>query len=57
MRRSSKQDGDVFSEFKLNSGVNKAFMAIIQGLRGSFFLAGLRWPAGGSRIVVNATVP
>lgn len=55
MRRSSKQDGDVFSEFKLNSGVNKAFMAILQ-VEVRFTLAGLRWPAGGSRIVVARAV-
>jgi SAM-dependent methyltransferase len=55
MRRSGKQDGDVFSEFRLNSHVNKAFIAILR-LEVRSTLAGLRWPAGGSRIVVARAV-
>jgi SAM-dependent methyltransferase len=55
MRRSDKQDADSFREFRLNRHVNAAFIAILRAeLR--MTLAGCRWPAGGSRMVVARAV-
>jgi SAM-dependent methyltransferase len=51
MGRSKEQDHDVMREFKLNRHVNRVFIAILRAeIR--MTLAGWRWPAGGSRIVV-----
>lgn len=55
LRRGSDQDADVFSEFRLNRHVNDAFIAILRA-EVRLTLAGWRWPAGGSRIVVARAV-
>jgi SAM-dependent methyltransferase len=53
--RDSKTDDDVLGEFTLNRGVNAMFIAILRAeIR--MTLAGWRWPAGGSRIVVGRAV-
>ena len=48
-------DGDVFAEFKLNRRVNSLFTAILRA-EVRMTLAGIRWPAGGSRVVVGRAV-
>ena len=55
MRRGGAQDADVFSEFRLNPHVNDAFTAILR-TEVRMTLAGWRWAAGGSRIVVARAV-
>jgi SAM-dependent methyltransferase len=53
--RGSKREQDVLGEFRLNRHVNRLFTAILHAeVRAT--LAGLRWPAGGSRIVVGRAV-
>jgi SAM-dependent methyltransferase len=53
--RSSDGNEDVFREFKLNYRINNAFTAVLRAeIR--MTLAGWRWPAGGSRIVVGRAV-
>jgi SAM-dependent methyltransferase len=54
-RRGDEQDADVFNEFRLNRRVNDAFIAILRA-EVRLTLAGWRWPAGGSRIVVARAV-
>jgi SAM-dependent methyltransferase len=50
--RGNETDDDVLREFKLNRHVNDMFIAILRAeIR--LTLAGWRWPAGGSRIVVG----
>jgi SAM-dependent methyltransferase len=55
MGRGNRQDDDVFREFRLNRHVNKLFLAILHA-EVRMTLAGWRWPAGGSRIVVARAV-
>jgi SAM-dependent methyltransferase len=53
--RDSKTDDDVLGEFMLNRSVNALFISILRAeIR--MTLAGWRWPAGGSRIVVGRAV-
>jgi len=53
--RDSKTDDDVLGEFTLNRRVNAMFIAVLRAeIR--LTLAGWRWPAGGSRIVVGRAV-
>jgi len=53
--RDGKTDDDVLGEFTLNRRVNAMFIAILRAeIR--MTLAGWRWPAGGSRIVVGRAV-
>jgi SAM-dependent methyltransferase len=47
-----REQDDVFREFKLNRHLNSVFTAILRA-EVRLTLAGLRWPAGGSRIVVG----
>jgi SAM-dependent methyltransferase len=54
-RRGSEQNGDGFREFKLNPYINRLFTAILRA-EVRMTLAGWRWPAGGSRIVVARAV-
>jgi SAM-dependent methyltransferase len=55
MRRDNETDEDVFREFRLNPHVNNLFTAILRAeIRRT--LAGWRWPAGGSRVVVARAV-
>jgi SAM-dependent methyltransferase len=51
----NKQDDDVFHEFRLNRHVNDAFTAILRA-EVRMTLAGWRWRAGGSRVVVGRAV-
>jgi SAM-dependent methyltransferase len=51
MRGSGAKDADDFREFKLNRHVNSAFTAILRA-EVRLTLAGWKWPAGGSRVVV-----
>lgn len=46
---------DAFHEFRLNPRVNRLFTAILRA-EVRLTLAGMRWPAGGSRIVVGRAV-
>jgi SAM-dependent methyltransferase len=55
MAGNKKQHDDVFHEFRLNPHVNDAFTAILRA-EVRMTLAGWRWPAGGSRIVVGRAV-
>jgi SAM-dependent methyltransferase len=55
MRRGGEPDADIFSEFRLNGHLNAAFVAILRA-EVRMTLAGWRWPAGGSRIVVARAV-
>jgi hypothetical protein len=55
MGSGNRQDDDVFREFGLNRHVNKVFTAILR-VEVRMTLAGWRWPAGGSRIVVARAV-
>lgn len=53
--RASEQDDGIGREFMLNPRVNSLFTAILRGeIR--MTLAGLNWPAGGSRFVVGRAV-
>jgi SAM-dependent methyltransferase len=53
--RGRETDDDVMREFTLNGHVNDMFIAILRAeIR--MTLAGWRWPAGGSRIVVGRAV-
>jgi SAM-dependent methyltransferase len=53
--RSRETDDDVTREFKLNRRINDVFIAILRAeIR--MTLAGWRWPAGGSRVVVGRAV-
>jgi SAM-dependent methyltransferase len=53
--RGSERDDEVDREFTLNRHVNRLFTAILRGeIR--MTLAGMNWPAGGSRIVVGRAV-
>jgi SAM-dependent methyltransferase len=49
------QDDDALREFRLNRHINDLFIAILRA-EVRLTLAGLRWPAGGSRIVVARAV-
>src|SRR6202012_5956175 len=51
----SGTDEDVLGEFRLNPRINKAFTALLR-LEVRMTLGGVRWPAGGSRIVVARAV-
>jgi SAM-dependent methyltransferase len=53
--RSNDGNEDVFREFKLNYRINNAFTAVLRA-EVRMTLAGWRWPAGGSRIVVGRAV-
>ena len=53
--RDSEENDDVLREFTLNRRVNAMFVAVLRAeIR--MTLAGWRWPAGGSRIVVGRAV-
>jgi SAM-dependent methyltransferase len=49
------QDGDRFHEFRLNRHVNNVLTAILR-MEVRMTLAGMKWPAGGSRVVVGRAV-
>jgi SAM-dependent methyltransferase len=50
-----RQNEDIFHEFRLNRYVNRLFTSILRAeIR--MTLAGMSWPAGGSRIVVGRAV-
>jgi SAM-dependent methyltransferase len=53
--RGGQRNDDVFREFQLNRHVNAIFIAILR-VEIAMTLAGWRWPAGGSRIVVARAV-
>jgi len=53
--RKNELDDDVFREFRLNRRVNDVFTAVLRA-EVHMTLAGWRWPAGGSRIVVARAV-
>lgn len=53
--RAGNRPDDVFHEFKLNPRLNRLFTAILRA-EVRLTLAGMRWPAGGSRIVVGRAV-
>jgi hypothetical protein len=53
--RGNDKDDDVLREFTLNRHVNDLFIAILRA-EVRMTLAGWRWPAGGSRIVVARAV-
>ena len=53
--KSQGSDDDVMAEFKLDRRVNSAFTAILRA-EVRMTLAGVRWPAGGSRVVVARAV-
>jgi SAM-dependent methyltransferase len=53
--RHSKQDDDIEREFAVNRHVNSIFTAILRA-EVRMTLAGMKWPAGGSRIVVGRAV-
>jgi SAM-dependent methyltransferase len=50
LRRDKRSDDDVY-EFRLNPAVNRLFLETLRA-EVRLTLAGVRWPAGGSRIVV-----
>jgi SAM-dependent methyltransferase len=53
--RGSEQDDGIGREFTLNPRVNSFFTAILRGeIR--MTLAGMNWPAGGSRVVVGRAI-
>jgi SAM-dependent methyltransferase len=54
LRKGNEHD-DIFYEFELNRHLNSLFTAILRA-EVRLTLAGLRWPAGGSRIVVGRAV-
>jgi SAM-dependent methyltransferase len=49
------QDDDVFREFRLNRHVNNVLTVILR-TEVRMTLAGMKWPAGGSRVVVGRAV-
>jgi SAM-dependent methyltransferase len=51
----TRQDDDVFHEFRLNRQLNKVLTAILR-IEVRMTLAGMKWPAGGSRVVVARAV-
>jgi SAM-dependent methyltransferase len=53
--KGTKRDEDIHREFKLNPRVNRLFTAIL-GIEVRMTLAGWKWPAGGSRVVVGRAV-
>jgi SAM-dependent methyltransferase len=54
-RGRKQQNDDIFHEFRLSPSVNRLFTTILRAeIR--MTLAGTRWPAGGSRIVVGRAV-
>jgi SAM-dependent methyltransferase len=53
--RGKDGENDPFREFKLNPYVNRLFTAVLRA-EVRMTLAGFRWPAGGSRIVVACAV-
>ena len=55
LTRGNEQESDPLREFKLNPLVNRVFTAILR-VEVSMTLAGARWPAGGSRIVVGRAI-
>jgi SAM-dependent methyltransferase len=55
MEGGNEQEGDGFREFRLNRHVNDAFTAILRA-EVRMTLAGWKWPAGGSRIVVGRAI-
>jgi SAM-dependent methyltransferase len=54
LRRDTRSDEDVY-EFQLNPALNQVLLAALRA-EVSLTLAGFRWPAGGSRIVVGRAV-
>jgi hypothetical protein len=54
-KQGSKTDEEVLGEFELNPRVNSLFTAILRA-EVRMTLAGIRWPAGGSRVVVGRAV-
>lgn len=54
LRRDKRPDEDVY-EFQVNPAINRILLAALRA-EVSLTLAGLRWPAGGSRIVVGRAV-
>lgn len=54
-RSRNEPEDDIFREFRLNRHVNEAFIAILRA-EVRMTLAGWRWPAGGSRVVVARAV-
>jgi SAM-dependent methyltransferase len=55
LRNHRSETDDELDEFRLGPRINKLFTAILQ-LEVRMTLAGVRWPAGGSRIVVARAV-
>jgi SAM-dependent methyltransferase len=55
MSPSVEQDGDGFREFRLNRHINATFISVLRA-EVRMTLAGWRWPAGGSRVVVARAV-
>jgi SAM-dependent methyltransferase len=55
MPAGTEEDEDIHREFKLNPYVNRLFTAVL-GAEVRMTLAGWRWPAGGSRVVVGRAV-
>jgi SAM-dependent methyltransferase len=53
-RRAKKTDEDIY-EFRLNPALNRFFLEVLHA-EVRMALAGVRWPAGGSRIVVGRAV-
>jgi SAM-dependent methyltransferase len=54
-RAGNAQDEDGFHEFKLNRHVNSLFTTVLRA-EVRMTLAGMNWPAGGSRVVVGRAV-
>lgn len=54
LRRDKAADEDVY-EFRLNPSVNRLFLEILRA-EVRMTLAGVRWPAGGSRVVVARAI-
>jgi SAM-dependent methyltransferase len=54
-RSGGEQDTDGFREFRLNRHINNVFTSVLRA-EVRFTLAGWRWPAGGSRVVVARAV-
>jgi hypothetical protein len=52
--REKEVDEDIY-EFRLNPAVNRLFLEILRA-EVRMTLAGVRWPAGGSRVVVGRAV-
>jgi SAM-dependent methyltransferase len=55
MSNRGEQDTDGFHEFRLNRRINTAFTSVLRA-EVRMTLAGWRWPAGGSRVVVARAV-